>query len=520
MYHYIVIDDEELTRKGTIAKLNPMSDTVTCIGEANDGKEALTLIDKHDPDIIITDMNMPNMDGTSLLPILTEKYPDKPIIIISGYKDFEYTKHAIRAKAVDYILKPFGEDEIQASVKNAISSLMDTISAHTKMANSETEKEQVFYEYDIQTLKNLILGYHTEKISLLSKKFSYMNNKYTLCLMTLHTNESFDELQMQDYLQENGFGDLALYLQHINNRHLGFLILFIPEQSAISLISLCTQVAKGLLNYLSSFHNSISIGISNAHSELTKLHTAFTETVHALNSKKLCEANQFYFYREDDIQPIHLRWEKEDELLFRIEAGMRDEVEELVCELFQFFENLSNAHYYDIKYYCFQLSDMTRFIMSNYIEQITSSTVSSSTQNILNTLFGLAELKSYYHQFFTNIASLLYEKGEYTTDDVIEKIQTYTRKNYQKNLTVELLACFFYKNRSYLSHLFKMKTGVKYVDYLNEIRIDNAKRLLMETDKKMYQIAKEVGYDNVKYFFRVFKKKAGVTPEQWKIVNK
>lgn len=99
-------------------------------------------------------------------------------------------------------------------------------------------------------------------------------------------------------------------------------------------------------------------------------------------------------------------------------------------------------------------------------------------------------------------------------------MKTYAQKNYSKNLTVELLACFFYANRSYLSHIFKERTGEKFVDYLNDIRIDKAKTLLSTTDKKMYQIAKLVGYSNVKYFFRIFKKKTGKTPEQWRIYEK
>ena len=112
MYRYIVIDDEELTRKGTIAKLKNMNHLVTCAGEAGDGQEALLLIERENPDIIITDMNMPNMSGSALLPLLAERYSDKPIIVISGYKDFEYTRQAIRAKAVDYLLKPFDPEKL------------------------------------------------------------------------------------------------------------------------------------------------------------------------------------------------------------------------------------------------------------------------------------------------------------------------------------------------------------------------------------------------------------------------
>lgn len=516
MYRYIVIDDEELTRKGTIAKLKNMNHLVTCAGEAGDGQEALLLIERENPDIIITDMNMPNMSGSALLPLLAERYSDKPIIVISGYKDFEYTRQAIRAKAVDYLLKPFGRDDLQASMQNAIHFIENTASMQNQLMDSEQEKEYACYEYDIQSLKNSILGYHTEKLTLASQKLSYINDTHSLMLMTIHSGDTLEEEEMQNYLAENGFGDLALYLQHINNKHLGFLILFMPEQSILSPNALCRQIAKSIITLFETRDISISIGISVLHNQLSELHDAFLETVEALNTKKLKDINHFYFYQENTGEYRHFQWNKQNELLFRIEAGMEQEVKQLVHELFTYFESFPEASFSDVKYFCFQLSDQTRGILINYVEQVNPSSVSSSIQNILNTMFALDELEAYYLQFFTNITNVLKEKGIYATDNVIEKIKLYVEKNYYKDLSVELLSCFFYMSRSYLSHLFKEQTGEKFVDYLNRIRIEKAKQLLLSSDKKMYQVAKAVGYDNIKYFFRVFKKWTGETPEQWR----
>lgn len=140
-------------------------------------------------------------------------------------------------------------------------------------------------------------------------------------------------------------------------------------------------------------------------------------------------------------------------------------------------------------------------------------------QNVVNHIFSLEELHAYYLQCFLNITDLLKHQSIYAVEDVVEKIQIYMQRNYQKNLTQEFLSCLFYMNRSYLSTLFKNKTGKKFVDYLNDIRIEKAKELLRQSDRKMYQIAKSVGYDNVKYFFRIFKKKEGVTPEQYREGN-
>ena len=110
-------------------------------------------------------------------------------------------------------------------------------------------------------------------------------------------------------------------------------------------------------------------------------------------------------------------------------------------------------------------------------------------------------------------------KSVYNDNNLIDQIKIYIRRNYSKNLTQEFIASLFYLNRSYLSQLFKKKTGEKFVDFLNDVRIEKAKELLTNTDKKMYSIAKAVGYDNTKYFFRIFKKRMGITPEQYRLEN-
>lgn len=138
-------------------------------------------------------------------------------------------------------------------------------------------------------------------------------------------------------------------------------------------------------------------------------------------------------------------------------------------------------------------------------------------QNVVNHIYQIDDLKKYYLQFFLNLTSLLKERSVYSVDDIIEKIKIYIQRNYQKDLTQEYISYLFYMNRSYLSTLFKAKTGEKFIDYLNNVRINKAKELLEKSDRKMYQIAKAVGYDNVKYFFRIFKKKTGMTPEQYRI---
>ena len=123
MYTYLIIDDESLIRKGTKKKLLPLESVVTCCGEADNGESGIQMIEELHPDIVILDMQMPIMDGMQLLPYLSQHYPEIPLIVISGYQNFEYIKQAISSKAVNYILKPFSREEIQETMLSIVKSL-------------------------------------------------------------------------------------------------------------------------------------------------------------------------------------------------------------------------------------------------------------------------------------------------------------------------------------------------------------------------------------------------------------
>lgn len=516
MITYIIVDDESLIRRGTIKKLDSIADKVSCIGEASNGREALELIASKNPDFIITDMNMPTMDGTQFLPLLTKKYPDKQIIVISGYKDFEYTKHAIRANAVDYILKPFSKADLIQSVENIIKRLKDNTMIQNQLLSSESEKSTAKYEYDIQLLKNSILGYHTAEINITSEKLKFINDSHNFVLITLHSSTPLNYISLQDYLNKNGFGDLALYLQHGNQSNLGFLILFLPLESALRTRDLCSQVIRSIISTFSCENTSISFGVSHKHTSLTDLNAAYTETVKALNEMHVSDNARICYSTNESILKRQLLWDKREELLFRIEAGMQEQMLFLIDELFDYFKSLSDYTLYDIKCYCFSLSDELKIIMAQHIEQANSNSINASMQNILNGMFDIDELKKYYIQLFTNLSMVLSENSVYATDDTIEKMKVYVERNYKKNLTIEFVSSLFYMNRSYCSHLFKEKAGDTFVNYVNAIRLARAKDMLKNSDKKMYQIAKAVGYDNVKYFFRIFKKMEGTTPEYFR----
>lgn len=310
---------------------------------------------------------------------------------------------------------------------------------------------------------------------------------------------------MQDWLFEHDFGNTVLYMASSVNQHLAFVLVFMPDSSTISNEQIAGRILDTLLPLLEERLLSVRIGISGSHNSLEQLGTAYEETTHALNQQQLnVHAPSCYYYAEDtDSHPID--WKKEDEFLFRIEAGMESDVESLVHEFFSWCPEITDCTLADVKYYCYVLTEQCRKILNAYISITDTVKSSSSMLNVVSHIFTIRELEDYYLRFFLNLTTLLKPNSVYSIDDVIEKIKIYIQRNYQKNLTQEFISSLFYINRSYLSTLFKARTGQKFVDYLNDVRISKSQELLTQSDKKMYQVARSVGYDNVKYFFRIFK---------------
>lgn len=513
MYSFIIVDDEPLIRKGLLKKINSFSQALTFAGEADNGTDALELIRSLDPDIIFTDMRMPEMDGKSLMKIVHQQYPDKKMIVISGHSDFDYMKEAISAKVVSYLLKPFSRDEIHRTLEQAIEALDKERSVKQEVVLKAAENEQISYHSDIQSLLHLIIGiHHRDKLP----SFQSLRLKEALAaryhiLLTLYAPDS-------NVQEINGLHRDYVYIPHSQSDKLAFMLLSYPEeQSESAMVEHAARTAELLIDSISVRKGGEGcVGISSVIRDFNMLHQAHLETIAALDQRSIADFGRCYLYNKQAPAQDVLLWERTHELLFLVESGQTAKVKELVLDFFAFYIRQPAVSLAQLKEQCRAMIQEVKKILSAYLQTHADGSPSSSLESVLNISFDLDSIREYLLTVLSSTADLLKDSSAYSSENVIDNIKTYIHKNFTKDLTLEKISSLFYLNPSYLSFLFKEKTAQNFTDYINQLRIEQAKTLLKNTDDKVYRIAKLLGFDNPKYFFRVFKKMTGLTPEEFR----
>ena len=518
LYTYIIVDDEPLIRRGMIKKLKPLSEEAQFVGEADNGIEALKLIREVNPDIIFTDMRMPEMDGKTFLKILQNDFPDKKIIVISGYSDFEYMQEAISAKVVGYLLKPFNREEIHSALQKAINLINQERAYQLKLETTETEKEEIKYQSDLQVLNNVILGI-SKNFEPKCTIFQNIDESQQFILLTVYSTTNLVENLNSPVLMENirKYGFINIPNNHNDNIYF-FLLNFaknvrdLQQSTSVKSNLLYESISKGITK------DCIYLGISKTKQSILQLNEAYIETIAALDNRLITDISHILFYNGVQATLDIPNWEKTDELLFHIESGHSDKVLELTSDYFNFICEIPALTILSLKNLCNDLIHEVRNMLSTYFETITKDSPSTSFDSILETAFDIDSIKSFFFQVLPSLTEVFREKNIYGSENLIDNIKTYITKNYNKEITLNKIATLFFINPSYCSYLFKEKTGENFNDFVNRIRIEKAKHLLKSSSDKVYKIAKTLGYDNTKYFFRVFKKMTGYTPEEYRML--
>lgn len=505
MYTYIVTDDEVPIRKGLIAKLRQAADLpVTCVGEATGGRRALELMEELHPDILITDMRMSDMDGVELLEQMHRNYPDVPVIVISGYKLFDYVKQAIEKRAIGYVLKPFSAQEIAQQMEKAINQL----ESHSQIQRLRQEAA----ELDKKRRRDVLAGammrrWNPQTENALAEAGYSLRGNYLLVSVLAQPPGILERLE--HLCAAKGFEDTATLVENPLDSHQCMVLLHGPAGGQ-ALGAMAKRLTRCIEEYLDA--TKLVFAVSSPFDTLQQLNTFQLKNENAFNfifpalrvqtieADAVCEAS-LSPYTEEAV-----------DVFFR---EMRTRSQKLDEVLRQFFNGLApqTTTWGEIAAACsLLLEKVNGYALHNQVERQNLMDGFFARHACDRTLDGVRDAMSGYIQGVLS-AVRLKKNGQ---QNLFNQINDYLQKNYRYKVTLQTLASKFYVSSAQCSSLIRETLNVTFNDYLGQIRIEKAKQLLATTHLSAKEISAEVGYPNPKYFFKVFRTVTGLTPLEYR----
>ncbi|MDT8717267.1 response regulator [Clostridium sp. 19966] len=509
MLKVIIVDDEPFVREGMKSVISWGKYDVKLCGEAEDGEEALKLIKEINPDIVITDIRMPEMSGLELIEKAKKELGSKAeFIILSGYTDFKYAQKAIKSNVFNYLLKPIDEDELVKVILE--------IKERIKQ-NAESNEENSLIENLINGKKVDNLNYSAYK-NILNSKIRYIY----LEIDVLDWLEDLNEVELKEKLREL---EESIY-RVIHRENINCIY---QEQIWKYGIILCDEILKyykSVENFAEALYKNISNNITNkciviVGKEVGNINDLIESYISCNNMKQY----KYFYDKEtviyyDDIKKVESKYYD----------GQNLEVEDLSSAIEQgdnlkIFENINNI-FKNIKEHNISPDIVKAYfivLVLNVISNITEKNGNTDDfMNMFETIkymkdMGIGEMQDNLVKF--SIASSKYIKSMKSTSQGsgIYEIAKYIDNNYnQQDISLKKLAEIFYINPVYLGQLFKKSFGMYFNDYLHSKRIEEAKKLLRRSDLKLYEIAIKVGYSDANYFISKFEKITHFTPTQYK----
>jgi two-component system, response regulator YesN len=499
MLNVLIIDDEPNVRLG-LRKIVPWEENgFQVCGEGQDADDGFEKIMTLSPDIVLIDIKLPGKLGTDVIKEAREAGFTGKFIIVSGYSNFEYAKAGIKYGVKSYILKPVDEDE-----------LMDLLLDLKKEIENEKlwKKEKKIVQYS--KLQNFILDENDdglEEDNQIKDEYSKYESFRIALISEVDSHEKkikFEEM-VKEHLKRYGDVDVIKI-------DMGILILF-KDFNGKRINSIAGELKSKLDRNL---HENIFITLGCEVKSIPKIKQSYKEAKNLLIKRFLFLEKGII--SEDDIEKIDCSKSLDfDTIVEKIYSYVEiSDVEKIISE-FRDFENLVIQKNYleeQIKVMCIKIFlDLKQKLNSDYnADEITIKTNEEIIENIYSQI-SLKHLIEYLIENFNNITNQI---GGTSSENIIKRVINYMNTNYYRDLKLETLSEIFSYNSAYLGKLFKSNVGENFNTYLDKIRIEKAKYLLVEEKLKVYQVCEKVGYKNIDYFHSKFKKYVGISPLNYK----
>jgi two-component system, response regulator YesN len=537
MLKLLIADDEQIILDGISESIDWGSYGIEVAGTATNGVDALEMAKRHCVDILITDIKMPGLGGLELIKEINGLKRGIRVLLISAYEQFDFAQEAITLGALSYLTKPLKKQKIIDEVLKT----RDGILAERQDADNRNILEEQYREnlpiIREHYLNNLILG-RTSMGSDFGKQFETYGIELAEAAMGVFVFTADDIGESGEEGFEKGAQIIYLQISHMirellpacyksvvfqshNNEVVTIYNSQEPLSDTIRDITSCAEEIKNKIRHETGI--SVSAGVGRTYSSVGDAALSYREALKALNYRLVYGNNAVLYIDYVEIKELkHTNvFNNLNEMLTNIQnvlwTGRYDEVIKLIDKIMSgVLNNKGIPYHYIQQVYCQLLSVLLRTIYEMNImpEQLYGTSVHLYSELLKKSTF--REVDLWYRDLIGRACTAINSKKAVRTNNVISGAIKYIKENCSRDLSLSEVADKVNLNPSYFSRLFKEETGTQFVEYVRNIKMDLAKELLKNSNKKIYEICEDLGYLNVQYFSTVFKNTVGMTPNEYK----
>ena len=477
----LIVEDEKIIRQGIKSMIQRSGVPIQTIIECSNGQMALDVLESQQVDVMFTDIRMPKMDGITLVQEM-QRFPRYPLtVVISGYDDFSYAVEMLRMGVKEYILKPIDREQISTIMHKMEEELM-----HRK------EEQDTLRQAGYQQLRFLCTSDHVsdEDRKLVGRYYqnSFLQGEYEVCCCSY---EGEEEEQGNSYLYLQNVGGYDLFLISSENKE------FLIRNELRNCYAGFSQPVSGIDSLKKAYEQAIY-----------SRHEAFAKSMKIVN------------YSEGQLSCAKESAKMAEEESRRLESAVHilgtERVEEAV-ELIQDYGRQVRDGVMDTDEFAQRMHLLLERITSNY-ENVLKVRKESILE--LQNIYRYQTITEYVNtltNWMRRFHDLISEEfDDYKNKQKIQQAVSYIHENYNKDLNMAVVSNYISMNYSLFSYAFKQYTGTNFVNFLKDLRMQEAKRLLETTDMRVNEISQAVGYENEKHFMKIFKATLGVSPTEYR----
>lgn len=519
----LIVDDEYFIGK-LIYKLIAWDEkNLECVSILDNGEDAIDYIKKNTPDIVITDIRMPGVSGLDLIRETRDTSNKIQYIIISGYREFEYAREAMKYGIDHYVLKPINKDDLSEALDDVIKILgeIENKEAREKRLIETVENSKKIIKSSI--LKDIIENNDYDNTIFLNKDsrlFRAINIKLDY--------EDIDQVyKRQDSITVAKVVDIANKILEINvgevigcnKEFMNIFFLFnYSMEEAKSIRSILNTILSKINEYLIGFERyRATIGVGNEKSELNDIKISINEARYTIGKRLRIGINRVIYFEDINNENLSNEYtdimnKYNDELKRSIESFNIEEIKYILSDI---FKKISDGQNEDIVY---QIYDRIYGLFKDYCDEKIEEEYRDIV-SLLNSCCNLSDCKKVILKYVLDCLEYIKSKSEGQVLKPIRTMISYIKDNYREKITIEDMAEIVDLNPIYLGSLFKKEIGLNFSSYLIKVRIDAAKSLLVETNYTIAAIGSEVGYKDTRYFSQLFEKTVGIKPALYRKIH-